>query len=99
MTLTLLALALARIEHKITAVLERIERMSPALQALSDQVAANKAVTDSAVALIKGLSAQIAAGAGDAAAMTQLAADLHAQADALGAAVSANTPAAPAPSA
>lgn len=67
--------------------------MSPALQALSDQFAALKAVDTSVLAYVKGIAAQIAAGADDAAAMTQLAADVHAQVDAMTAAL----PATPAP--
>ena len=64
---------------------------------LSDLEAQVKATTDveaSAVKLIQGIAAQIAANASDEAKVTELAATLKASADSLGAAVAANTPAA-----
>lgn len=84
--------ALHLVVHRLDTISKELCLMSPALRALADQVAANKAVTDSAVLLIKGLSAQIANGADDAAAMAQLAMDLHVQAENLADAVAANTP-------
>jgi hypothetical protein len=68
-----------------------------ALDDLEKQVQANTDAEASAVALIKGLAEQVAQAASDPAKVTALAAKLKASADALGAAVFANTPAAPAP--
>ena len=69
--------------------------MSLALDALKAQVKANTDVTNSAVALIKGLADQIIALKDDPAALEQLAADMKSSDDALSAAVAANTAAAP----
>lgn len=65
------------------------------LKDVQDEVAAQKTVTDSAIALLNGLAAQVAALAPDQAAIDKLAADIKAQTDALAAAVTADTPAAP----
>ncbi len=73
------------------------ERMTPALQALAEQVSANTAVVNSAVALIKGLADAMQASKDDPAAIAALTAEIHAASDALGSAVAANTPATPAP--
>lgn len=62
------------------------------LQDVIDAVAAEKTVEDSAVTLLQELSAKIAGLAPNQAAIDQLAADVKAHADALAAAVSANTP-------
>lgn len=71
--------------------------MSAQLDALKAAVAAESTVIDSAVALIQGLAAQIAALPADQAAIAQLAVDVKAKSDALAAAVAANTtPVAPA---
>lgn len=64
---------------------------------LQDEVTAEDTVIDSAVTLIEGLAAQVAALQPDQAAIDALAADIKAKSDALAAAVAANTPAAPAP--
>jgi hypothetical protein len=69
--------------------------MDPKLQALADQVKANTDVEQSAVTLITGLAAQIAAAANDPAQVAALAASLKSSADALSAAIVANTPATP----
>lgn len=61
------------------------------------KVTAEDTVIDSAVALITGLAAQVAALAPDQAAIDALAADIQGKSDALAAAVSANTPVAPGP--
>jgi hypothetical protein len=58
-------------------------------------VTAEDTVIDSALALINGLAAQIAALAPNQAAIDALAADINGKAAALSAAVTANTPAAP----
>ncbi len=64
------------------------------LKDLQDAVAAEDTVIDSAVTLIQGLAAQIAALAPTQAAIDALAADVKAKSDALAAAVAAGTPAA-----
>jgi hypothetical protein len=69
--------------------------MSAEMDALKAAVAAEDTVIGSAVTLLNGIAGQIADAAGDRAASTQLAADVKAQADALAAAVTAGTPAAP----
>ena len=66
------------------------------LQALQAQVAQNVTVEQSAVTLIQGLAAQIAAAGTDPAKLTELTNNLNAPATALAAAITANTPAAPA---
>ena len=67
--------------------------MAP-LDDLIAQVTANVTVEGSAVTLIQGIAAQLAA-APTPAQVSSLAAQLKTSADALGAAVAANTPAAP----
>ncbi len=64
------------------------------LDALVAQVAANKTVIDSAIVLINGIAARIAAAGADPAALAALVDDLKASDSALAAAVAANTPAA-----
>ena len=59
-------------------------------------VTAEDSVIDSAIALIQGLAAQVAALPPNQAAIDVLAADIKAKSAALAAAVTANTPAAPA---
>lgn len=88
---------LDRILCELADIRKEVQSMTPQLQALSDQVAANSTVTKSALALINGLAAQILASVNDPAALTALAASLKNDDDSLAAAVSANTPAAPAP--
>jgi hypothetical protein len=66
--------------------------LDDAITALTTQVQANTDAEASAVTLIQGLAAQIAAVAGDGPAVTALAAKLKTSADALAAAVVANTP-------
>ena len=63
------------------------------LDALTAQVTANTEVEASAVILINGLAAKLLEFANDPAAITALATQLQASADALAAAVAANTPA------
>ena len=71
-----------------------MDPMTVAINALTVQVTANTSAEGSAVILIQGLAAQIAASASNPAAVTALAAALKTSADALAAAVVANTPAA-----
>lgn len=86
---------LSREVPALNAILEEIEDMTPELQKVVDAVAAERTVVDSAVVLIKSLSDQIKASANDPAALLALADSISAQAADLGAAVTANTPAAP----
>jgi hypothetical protein len=65
--------------------------LDDAIAQLTTQVQANTDAEASAVQLIQGLAVQIAAAAGDAPAVLALAAQLKTSADALGAAVVANT--------
>lgn len=62
------------------------------LQDLQAAVAAEDTVIDSAIALLRGLAAQVAALPPDQAAIDALAADITAKTGVLSAAVSANTP-------
>lgn len=87
--------ALASIDAKVTALQTQGVSEMATLKDVQDAVAAEKTVTDSAVALLNGLAAQVAALTPDQAAIDQLAADIKAQTDALAAAVTADTPAAP----
>lgn len=94
-------LIVAAIQVALTAaiiyLLRKVYRMSTSLDALAAQVAINTSAEASAVALIQGLAAQLAAIANDPAAVAALAAQLKTSADALSAAIVANTPAAPTP--
>ena len=68
------------------------------LSALTTEVQENADVTASAIVLINGIAAQLAAAASDPAAIAALADQLNTSANELAAAVAANTPAAvPAP--
>ena len=67
---------------------------SPEMQALIDQATANESAEQSAIDLLNNLAARVLAAAGDKVATTAIATELKASADALGAAVVANTPAA-----
>ena len=69
--------------------------MSAAMDALTAQVAQNTSVISSALTLIQGFAAQLAAAGTDPAALAALQASLQQSDDALAAAVAANTPAAP----
>jgi hypothetical protein len=83
--------------HQGFYILAKGERiMSAELDALTAQVQANTEVEASAVTLIQGLAAQIAANTTDPAALTALSEQLKTSADALAAAITANTPASPA---
>ena len=99
--------ALQRIENTVTrlegivsqvltglqAVQLKESQMSNELTALTAQVAENTTVEQSAITLLAGLSAQIAALKDDPAAIQALADSLKASGDALAAAIVANTPA------
>lgn len=95
---------LLRIDSRLKTVISLLsqikkgeEHMTVELDALKAQVAHNTDVELSAVVLIKGLADQIAASHDDPAALVELTSKLHDSAEALAAALVANTPAAPAP--
>lgn len=73
---------------------ERLMSMSKELDDLKAQVAADTAVESSAISLIQGLAARIAASSDNPAALQALTSELNASSTALAAAVTANTPAA-----
>ncbi len=87
---------LARIERPLVALFEEEKQMSTELDALAAQVKANTDLEESAVTLITGLADQLKSAAADPAAVQALADQLKTSAASLAAAVSANTPAAPA---
>ncbi len=66
--------------------------MSQELDALTAEVAKTKTIIDSAIVLINGIAARIAAAGADPAKLAALTADLDGGAEALAAAVTANTP-------
>lgn len=71
--------------------------MSQELDDLTAEVAAATTINQSALTLIQGLAAQIAAAGTDPAKLAALTASLRSSEDALSAAVTANTPASPTP--
>jgi hypothetical protein len=81
----------------VTLTLEKVLKMSEALDRVTTEVSEIGTVVDSAVALINGLSAQIVALKDDPAKLLALAAELDAKAASLAAAVAANTPVDPTP--
>ncbi len=88
---------LDRIESKLNKLTEGQSKIMATLADVQAAVQAEDTVIDSAVALIQGLAAQVAALAPDQAAIDALAADIKNKSDALAAAVAAGTPAAPTP--
>jgi hypothetical protein len=86
---------LDRIETMLRTILNLEQKMSAELDALQAAVTNEDTVIDSAITLIQGLAAQIAANATDPAKLKALADDVNAKAQALAAAVAANTPASP----
>jgi len=85
---------LTRIEARL---LEQEGAIMSALDDLTAQVAANASAEASAIQLINGLAAEIAAAANDPVKIEALATQLKTSASALAAAITANTPAAPPP--
>jgi hypothetical protein len=83
----------------LSRLLNQEKNVMSALDDLTAQVTANTSAEQSAVTLIQGLAAQIAAAVNteDSAALESLAQQLNTSATALAAAVTANTPAAPTP--
>ena len=86
--------ACSRLEGKLDQILSLLKGIH--MDQLIAQVAANTSVIGSALTLIQGLAAQLAAAGTDPAKLADLAAQLKASDDALAAAVAANTTAAPA---
>lgn len=80
-------------DSKLDLILEGLKRMSTELDNLTTAVTNERTVVDSAVTLLNGLSAQIAALKNDPVALQALADNLTQQSSDLAAAVSANTPA------
>jgi hypothetical protein len=78
-------------DHEI---LNRLENIMAELDDLKAQVEANRTVSQSALTLINGIAARIAAAGTDPAALKSLTDSLKSDDDALAAAVTANTPAA-----
>lgn len=97
--MTVLALALLVAQALVLAALWRshveVVKMSQQMDALVAEVGELTSIIDSAVALIQGISAQVADAAGDHEKSLALAAELDAKGNALAAAVAANTPPAP----
>jgi hypothetical protein len=83
-----------KIQRSLTQIQKQEDQAMADLSALKAQVQANTDVEASAVVLIKGLAAQLAAVATDPAAVQALADQLKASAQALSEAITANTPAA-----
>lgn len=81
----------------LTALTAGAQIMSAEMDTLSAQVTQTLTVEQSAVTLIQGLAAQIVDAAGDRTKSLALAGTLKTSADALAAAITANTPAAPPP--
>lgn len=98
----ILALMVRDIQVKLDLILVQFDKlreehrtMSAELDALTAQVAETNDVEQSAIVLLNGLAAQLAAIANDPAAIAALADSLHVKSDELAAAVVANTPAEP----
>ena len=83
------------IHRKLNRILLNQEKIMSALDDLTAQVAANKTVIDSALALINGIAARITAAGTDPAALAALTTSLKSEDDELAAAVAANTPPTP----
>ncbi len=86
---------LDRIERLLHYVIKQGELNMATLADVQAAVTAEDTVVDSAIALLQGLAAQIAALQPNQAAIDALAADVTSKTTALAAAVAANTPAAP----
>ena len=82
---------------RLESIITFMEEIMAALDDLRAEVARNTSLEQSAVTLIQGIAQQLkdAIAANDPAALTDLTNQLSASADALGAAITANTPAAP----
>ncbi len=83
-----------RIERKLDQLIKGEETIMADLQGITDAVAAETSIDQSAITLIQNLAAAVASLQPNQAAIDALAAQLTASAEALSAAVTANTPAA-----
>lgn len=83
------------LKNQLARINERLNTMAGELDQLTADVKKTTDTEDSAILLLQGLSAQIAANAQNPAALQALSAQLSGKADELAAAVVANTPAAP----
>src|SRR6266403_1838817 len=88
---------LGRIEDKVGLILNQQETIMSALDDLQAAVAAEDTVIDSAITLINGIPALIAAAGTDPTKLAALSADITAKSKSLADAVAANTPAAAPP--
>jgi hypothetical protein len=89
--------ALRRIERKLDLLLKKDNLIMADLTKLTASVNNATTVEQSAITLIKGFSAELAAAGTDPVALKALGDSLDGETSALAAAVAANTPAAPAP--
>jgi len=89
-----MAARLVRLERMVGLVLDNQERIMAAIDDLQAAVTAEDTVIDSAITLIQGIPALIAAAGVDPAKLAALQSDITAKSGALAAAVAANTPAA-----
>jgi hypothetical protein len=91
--------SLSRIEQLLHTIITKEDAMAGELATLQASVTKIDTVVDSAIALITGIKQALddAIAAGNPAALTALSTDLGAKADALAAAVAANTPTPPTP--
>lgn len=78
--------------RQLSLILDKLETIMSALDDLQAAVAAEDTVIDSAIVLIQGIPALIAAAGTDPAKLAALQADITAKTQALSAAVTANTP-------
>lgn len=84
---------LSKILEKLDFLTFKLLKMSEQLDKLTQEVAENKTVMESAVTLLNGLKTRLDEAGTDATKLAQLSADLDANTNALAAAVTANTPA------
>lgn len=75
----------------------KVEKIMANLDALAQQVAAQRTVVDSVLALVQGLAVKLEAAGTDEAKLQELVSQLRGQDEELAAAVAANTPTPPAP--
>ena len=83
---------MSRVEHKLDLILKNLEKIMSAIDDLTAAVAAEDTVIESAVVLINGFAAQLAAAGTDPTKLAALQADITAKTADLSAAVAANTP-------
>lgn len=81
------------IKRRLKLLTERIELMATGMERLTEEVAQNTSVIQSALTLIRGFKAQLEAAQADQAKLAELAAQLDNSEQELAAAVAENTPA------